>query len=870
MDPGTVSGRTSRRLALHLAASTILVATTWTLAARQIENVVAGRRVEAPAPEPFAEPDVAPSEPAPVEPLPSCRPLHMMPLTEDRSDDVDVEEVLSFTMSSGGKGLAGAIGLGGGAGAGGGMRKGSPLGGSRIGRRSSQTGGVQASGGELLVVERPLSRADSGSNVPEPQECTPSQGMLFAHDPAGGTPCPLVLERTEVAARVSGLVAAVEVGQRFGNPFSRPIEAEYVFPLPVLAAVDGFVMEVGGRRITGVVRERAEAERIYAAARAEGRTASLLTQERPNIFTHHVANIEPGRPVSVRITYFEELRCEDGWVSFVFPMVVGPRYVPGPAAGESVPAPPVLRDEIRAGHDIALTLDVDAGVPIQEIRSVTHDVEERPVNLGRTVLALRRHERILNRDFVVRWRIGGERLQPVVHAHAGARGGFFALTAPAPVDPRDFDVSPRELTFIVDVSGSMQGTPIELCRAIVRRALDRLRPGDLFNIVTFASGDRQLWPEPRPPLDANLAEARKFLDGFQGDGGTEMLGGLQRALAAHHDPARLQIYAFLTDGQIGNEPEILATVRSGRAGGARFFALGTGSSVNRHLLDGIGELGGGVALYALPRDGDAVEGSARRFVATIDAPVLVDVSIDWNGLPVSDVHPERLPDLFAGEALHVLGRYRAAAAGTAYLTGRVGSRAVRVPVSVHLPPRAEGHAALATLWARHAIHGLESAALGAPPAEATRLFGEATRRALEFGILASGTAFVAEDAAGTMSDGRPLRVVLPLPLPENPGMPRCAPVEPWSREIHVAAWGLTVAEDAAGGVRVVGVADGAARGLGLPLGAQVTSVRGIAVQGVDQLRTILRDTALPEVEVGFSPPHDADPGRADRHWLPVR
>ena len=427
---------------------------------------------------------------------------------------------------------------------------------------------------EFLIVEAPEPARESDPGEPPP----PTQGTLRAKNAEGEEAGDFPLEHTEVTSEVSGMIARTTVEQIYGNPFSEVIEAVYVFPLPALGAVNDFVMQVGDRKIVGLIRPRAEAERIYAEARAAGHTASLLTQERSNIFTQSVANIEPGGKVTIEITYFERLVYESGYYEWVFPMVVGPRYIPGEpttpasddpdapssAGGGTSPSttqvgdadritPPVLPPDRRSGHDISLTVTLDAGLPIARLAVPTHQVETQDLGAGKRVVKLAAADTIPNRDLVLRWSVAGAETQFGVLAHRGDAGGYLTLVMQPPAEPTDEQVVPREITFLIDISGSMSGVPLGIAAAVVRETLDRLRPDDRYNIVVFAGGNGQLWESARPKTDGNVAAARGYIEELCGGGGTEMLEGVRHALKAEHDPAALQMYVFLTDGLVGNE-----------------------------------------------------------------------------------------------------------------------------------------------------------------------------------------------------------------------------------------------------------------------------------------------------------------------------
>ncbi|HJR63374.1 MAG TPA: VIT domain-containing protein [Gemmatimonadaceae bacterium] len=704
---------------------------------------------------------------------------------------------------------------------------------------------------------------DEGSNILEGV----SQGTLRARDTSGKVLGDFPLRRTEVKAEISGFLARTVVEQTYVNPFESAIEAVYVFPMPSLAAVNDFVMQIGSRRIVGIVRPREEAERIYQQARARGQTASLLTQERPNIFTQNVANIEAGGTVRIRITYFERLKYEHGEYAYVFPMVVGPRYISGApqvAQGSSLVStasipqdgggwspptdrvpdadritPPVLEPGQRSGHDIGLTVTLDAGLPITNLTSPAHRVVEERETASRRVLRLASNDSIPNRDFVLRWSVAGAETQFGVLAHRGESGGYFTLTMQPPREPSDDQVTAREITFILDVSGSMGGLPIEISRELVKRSLDELRPDDRFNLVYFASGNGQLWERARPRTSDNVAEAKRFLARVQGGGGTEMMAGIRRALAAHHDPELIQMFVFLTDGYVGEDQEILRVVKDER-GDARFFAFGIGSSVNRFLIDGVGEHGGGGSHVVIPRDPEHASVAVRRLFDMIDSPVLVDVAIDWNGLPVRDVYPARVRDLFAGQTISVLGRFEAPAQGTAYVTGRVGARRVRYPVTVELPEARSENAALAPAWARHRIAELSSELLGADADRTVELTRQITELAIRHRLVSRFTSFVAVDESRVVGDGRPMRILQPVEMPEGVSYEGVFGEPTSGRPVRISSWGVTLQETASGKVRVAEVsADGPAARAGMRAGGALSRVNRIVVSGLEDLERVL-------------------------------
>jgi len=598
------------------------------------------------------------------------------------------------------------------------------------------------------------------------------QGALLVkgegEKPGPGVAFPL--ERTAVEAEISGFLASTLVTQTFGNPYDRKIEAVYVFPLPATAAVNEFVMEIGNRRIRGIIREKKEAREIYEKAKAAGQVASLLEQERANVFTQSVANIEPGKRVDVRIRYFHTLPCDRGTFSYVFPMVVGHRYgSDARAEGHSNVTPPRLTPGTRSGHDVAVAIDLDAGVPIAEVKCETHDVEiERPADGTRARVRLKPAEAIANRDLVVEYRVGvpAETVFGVL-AHAGDEGKFFTLLVAPPLLPDSGEVVARELFFILDSSGSMNGVPIEQSKRFMRHALDRMRPGDVFNVATFAGQARLMSEHFLEPTADHVGFAKKWIEALEGSGGTEAEKGIRLALEYPRDPSRMRLVVFLTDGGVSFEGDICKRIQESR-GGARIFTLGVGSSPNRLLLDRMAEFGRGAAAYIRHDDPEeAIATKVDRLYAKIDAPVLVDVSIDWGGLEVEDVYPTQLPDLFVGQALAVHGRFKKGGKGTIKVRGLSGSGGAGAEraVVVDLPAAEPRNRSLAPVWARMKIEELTGRMFGAADEARKRLGDEVLALALEFDLVSAFTSFVAVDSASDTGAEAPAKVEQPVEVP---------------------------------------------------------------------------------------------------------
>ena len=383
-----------------------------------------------------------------------------------------------------------------------------PTSGLRKGSRSALAA-LPAGSEELWILAR------GGGDTVAPSEETPGSGALMAKVEEKQVPMPL--KHTDVHASVSGYIGAVEVTQQFLNPYSSKIEAVYVFPLPHNAAVNEFIMTIGERRIRGIIRERQEAEQIYREAKRQGYVASLLTEERPNVFTQSVANIEPGKEIDVNIKYFHTLDYVDGWYEFVFPMVVGPRFNPpgltngigAVARGQSGVSGQgtevhYLRPGERTSHDISLKVEVDAGVPIEELQCKTHQVTSETVSPERLVVTLNPADSLPNKDFVLRYRVAGERIKSSLLTHRDERGGYFTLMLYPPEELGALKRQPLELVFVLDCSGSMSGRPIEQAKAAVQRGLRLLQPGDSFQLISFSINASRLGDAPLAATPENV------------------------------------------------------------------------------------------------------------------------------------------------------------------------------------------------------------------------------------------------------------------------------------------------------------------------------------------------------------------------------
>lgn len=629
--------------------------------------------------------------------------------------------------------------------------------------------GPYQSSDELWVISRSIS--NSGPVGQTGAEPLPGTGVMVLEKEDSDEIIPLPLQHTDVKANVTAYISSVKVQQTFHNPFSGKIEAKYVFPLPQDAAVNEFIMIIGERRIRGIIRERAEAEEIYRHAKAQGRVASLLIQERPNIFTQSVANIEPGKSIDVSITYFNTLQYRDGWYEFVFPMVVGPRFHPsgssngvgavarnsGGISGQKTEVSYLAPNE-RSGSDIALTLDIDAGVEIEEFASASHVVKTSTSQPEKLHVELGRLDHIPNKDFVLRYRVAGDRLKSNLLTHRDERGGFFTFMVYPPAELKNVRQHPIEMVFVLDCSGSMKGEPIAQAKAAIRRALTQMRPEDSFQIIRFSNNSSKLGKRPLPATRANVERGLAYLNTLNSSGGTHMIEGIKAALNFPHDPERLRFVVFMTDGYIGNETEIFTAVNH-HLGASRIFSFGVGSAPNGYLLDGLARIGNGAVAY-LGLNDDAAK-IMDNYVNSVRHPALLDVAVDWDGWRVSDVYPKRLPDVFVGRSLIVTGRFEGDQSGTIGITGNAGSQSVEVDLKISAT---ETHSALPSIWARKKITELaDRQAAGNDPTIATQI----EQVALDYKLMSAYTAFIAVDSLIRTGRDASTTVKQSVPVPEG-------------------------------------------------------------------------------------------------------
>jgi Ca-activated chloride channel family protein len=627
----------------------------------------------------------------------------------------------------------------------------------------------------LFALAASVARAEGAGDGPGRTDRV-TEGTLFWRTFEQETLVPAPTLRTDVTIVVTGIVARARVRQEFTNPSRAWAEGIYVFPLSEDAAVDHLRMTIGDRMIEGVIQERATAKAQYEQAKQEGRGASLVEQERPNVFTTSVANIAPGAAISIEIEYQQTVRYDAGQFSLRFPMVVGPRYIPGvPVSGPSsgtgwapdtdqVPdasriTPPVEHPSRGPLSPVSLTVELDPGAPLARLAASYHVVHTTPLVGGRFRIELAQGPVPADRDFELVWEPHVE-ATPIATLFIERKGAeTFAVLMVTPPGSTALDGLrlPREVIFVIDNSGSMHGASIDQAKAALKLALDRLRPADTFNVIRFNHTTDAAFSAAQAATAENLATANQYVGRLRADGGTEMLPALQQALDGHEHPGRLRQVIFLTDGGVGNEAQLFAAIHE-RLGDSRLFTIGIGSAPNSHFMREAARLGRGTFTY-IGSLNDVKEKMVALF-AKLEAPALTDVEIER--IAGADIVPERIPDVYLGEPITVALR-APAPPSRVVLRSRLGVEVWEHVVALH--PAGES-AGLSSHWARGKIAALlDRQRTGAPEDEVRHAVLEL---ALAHHLVSPYTSLVAVDVTPVRPGGEGLaRHALKTNLPDG-------------------------------------------------------------------------------------------------------
>jgi len=603
------------------------------------------------------------------------------------------------------------------------------------------------------------------ADVPDENKTLSPYFFVQSDDPSTDR---LPLLKTGAEVNVAGVIADVKVTQVYKNDGKKPIEAIYTFPASTRAAVYALKMTVGDRIVVARIKEKEQARKDYEVAKQQGKTASLLEEQRPNVFQMNVANIMPGDYITVEMSYTELLVPTEGVYEFAYPTVVGPRYNNKTAAespaSEKWIASPYTHEGEAPTYDFGIVVNISAGLPIQDVSCPSHKTRTTFAGLNEAAVRLDPSEKAGgNRDFILHYRLTGGKIESGLLFYPGKDENFFLLMLQPPKRVEAAQIPPREYIFIMDVSGSMHGYPIDISKKLLRNLLSNLRPKDCFNVLFFAGGNFVLSDKPLRATAGNVESALATIDKQPGGGGTELLPALRRALVLPRAEGTSRTVVIATDGYVTVEAEAFDLIRD-NLGKANMFAFGIGTSVNRLIIEGMAHVGLGEP-FVIDKP-DVAEAKAEEFRKYIESPVLASITVEFPGFDAYDVEPPSIPDVLADRPILVYGKYRGSADGAITLRGLTADGKYTESVNVGRTKPDEENVALCYLWARQRIQLLSDYGnLGRGRDNAG--IKEVTALGLRYNLLTPYTSFIAVDQKVRNVGGRQEVVEEPLPMPQG-------------------------------------------------------------------------------------------------------
>ncbi|OJJ19132.1 hypothetical protein BKI52_20160 [marine bacterium AO1-C] len=585
------------------------------------------------------------------------------------------------------------------------------------------------------------------------------------------------LKSTSVEVNIAGVIAEVVVNQVYENKGKETLEALYVFPGSINAAVHGMEMQVGKRHIIAQIEEKQKARKRYTKAKKQGKTASLLEQKRPNVFQMNVANILPGDKITVKLRYTELLIPTNGVYEFVYPTVVGPRYSNQPLATATasqkwVQSPYIKRKTSdftntttsQPTYTFDITTTIDAGIPIQKVACTSHRTKVKFRKKGSTKVRLHPKEKLGgNRDFILQYQLLGKRIQSGILLQLGKTPqdeNFFLMMMQPPKTPKTAQIPPREYIFVFDVSGSMDGFPLETSKELMKNLLAKLRPQDKFNVLLFEYNNAMLAPQSMAATPQNIQNVLQVFNKQSGSGGTRLLPALRKALSFPNMDDYSRTFVIVTDGYITVEKEAFNLIRD-NLNKANLFAFGIGSSVNRYLINGLAKAGLGEP-FIVTKPAEAAK-QANHFQQYIQSPVLTNIQANFGGMQVYDVEPKSIPDVFASRPILVYGKYKGTPTGNITIEGKTGNKRYSQKMDLEEASLVSGEA-LKYLWARKKIQWLSDYGKVNPEPQLKK---QITNLGLKYSLLTQYTSFIAVDDKIRNKTGKQTQVKQPLPLPKG-------------------------------------------------------------------------------------------------------
>ena len=574
----------------------------------------------------------------------------------------------------------------------------------------------------------------------------------------------ITLKSTNTNVQIAGNIAHVQITQTYQNLGNTPIEAKYIFPMSTKAAVHDMNMAIGNRTIKALVFEKKKAEKIYKKAIKKGKRAAKLDQKRPNVFQMKVGNILPNEEVSISIFYTEMLSPIAGEYKFVYPGVVGPRFTGEQTKNETTFNIPYTKKGVADFFNYNLNVCINAGIVLQKVTSNTHKIDINYPDITSAEVSISKNEiNPANRDFILNYSLRGKKIQSGLLLYEGIKENYFAFMVEPSMNFTQKEIPAREYLFVVDVSGSMSGYPLEVSKNLMRNLLGNLKKGDLFNVQLFASTSQILSKSSVKATKENISKAIQFLNGnnsYNG-GGTRLLQALKTAYnlpITKKNSARTMV--IITDGYISVEKEAFQLIEN-NLDKANVFTFGIGSSVNRYLIEGMAKVGKSEAFIATNKK-EAFK-VAEDFKKYITSPLLTQINLKSFGFDIYDIEPKTIPDVFADRPIMVYGKYKGKAKGILRFSGwRANSKMIK-EYQVINGKLSKENKALKYLWARKKIEKLD---------DYKKSFGddvkeEVTQLGLDYNLATQYTSFVAVDNEIVNKKGKLKKLKQPLPIPLN-------------------------------------------------------------------------------------------------------
>jgi len=584
----------------------------------------------------------------------------------------------------------------------------------------------------------------------------------------------LPLKETSASVNIVGVIADVTVRQKYVNSGMNTLEAIYTFPLSTKAAVYAMKMTIGKRTITARISEKEKARRDYNKAKTEGNRVSLLEQNRPNVFTMNVANIAMNDTIVVELKYTELLVPENGVYSFVYPTVVGPRYsnktkTEAGIDGQFVNTPYTKEGE-SSTYKFNIDIKINSGIPIQDVTCTTHKIRVTHPDLYTASIILDKNESNGgNRDVILNYSLQGNKIESGVMLYEHGDENFFLMMVQPPKKVLQEDIPPREYIFIVDVSGSMHGYPLDISKKLLRNLIINLKPTDKFNVVLFSGYTGVLSENSVEANQLNIDRAIHLIDNQHGGGGTELLSALRRAYNIPRDNSYVsRSIVLVTDGYVDVEKEAFEMVRNNNDK-SNFFSFGIGTSVNRHLMEGMAFMGNGEPMIVI--NAEKADQQAEKFRSYINSPVLTQIKTDFDTMEAYDIEPGTTPDMLAERPIIIFGKYKGTHNGTVTLKGNTGQSSYEKTFDLSAINPNPAFSAIRYLWARERIKLLDYYTNQRQYYQASIdefLKKDIIELGLKYDLMSQYTSFIAIDEEFKIDkDGKSVTVKQPLPLPQG-------------------------------------------------------------------------------------------------------